>query len=418
MKGNVFVLTVTRSAWFLFVEAAMTYFSLYVLALGGTMEAIGFVNGLRPLALLFMYPLAGYIADYKGRVKLIGFAGCLSALTYLFYIFARDWITIAIGTFLQGLVVLHLPPISALLADSLPLDNRGVAYATITAIDWVVRIPSPYIAGYFITKYGVDITMRSLFALILICGVIIAALRLKFLKETVRVSDLGISLRKMPSLWKASYKSVWETLEWMPKNVKFFAIIITLFAFFNAIVAPFWIVYGIKVIKLTTLEWGFMVLLNGVLRTALLVPAGVIVDKYGKRRTIMASLALTIFPVALFVYCKSFIETLTLSLIISVANAFLTPACSALTTDMVPRKKRGRIMATLGQGTIAISGPGYGHARGGGFLSSILIMLGSLAGGYIYAFNPYFSWIILTASILICLILCFKFLKEPKKPEL
>ena len=72
MKGNILVLTLSQIAmWFSF-RMAMPYFSLYVLELGGTPTEIGLVASFRALASLFIYPIAGQLADNVGRVKMIG----------------------------------------------------------------------------------------------------------------------------------------------------------------------------------------------------------------------------------------------------------------------------------------------------------------------------------------------------------
>lgn len=109
LKGNVLVMTITRILGFVARGAANPYASLYILALGGTATSVGVVNSLRPLASLLIFPVAGFVADRFGRVKLIVVAGYLSALTYLCFIVAGDWRWLALGSFLGGLIVFHFP---------------------------------------------------------------------------------------------------------------------------------------------------------------------------------------------------------------------------------------------------------------------------------------------------------------------
>jgi MFS family permease len=123
LKGNVLVMTVTGILGFFARGAVFPYVSLYILVLGGTTGDIGFIDALRPLASLLIFPVAGYIADRSGRVRLIVLAMFLSAIINLFYIFANNWIMFAIGNFISGLIVFHFPAQSALMADSLPPEQ-------------------------------------------------------------------------------------------------------------------------------------------------------------------------------------------------------------------------------------------------------------------------------------------------------
>lgn len=420
MKGNILVITITNIEWFFAMRMAFPYFSLYVRELGGTMTAIGFVNVFRALASLFMYPIAGQIADSMGRVKVIGITRILSALMYLFYIFAPNWFALAAGNFFMGLLIFHFPATSAITADSLSPEQRGIGFATIMAIPGAIAILAPYVGAYIITEYGRDPGIRYLYTITMICGLATAIIYLRFLKETTKKPKSKLGLQNLPSLINESYRGVWETLKWMPKSLKALALIMAMSLFFNWIASSFWIIYGVDIIKLTELEWGLILLLVSGLRVGLSIPAGIIVDKFGKKRTIIAAFALSILPVSLFVYCRTFLQTLIVLLVISIANSFLLPACETLLADSVPREKRGRVMAALGRGMLMImaEGGGEGGGPGIGLLLTIPMMLGSLASGYIYSFNPVYPWFLLSSALALCLILTIVIVKEPEKPEL
>jgi len=57
------------------MRMAMPYFSLFILALGGQPQEIGYVRTVRTLAAPIIFPIAGYLADQRGRVKLIAVSG-------------------------------------------------------------------------------------------------------------------------------------------------------------------------------------------------------------------------------------------------------------------------------------------------------------------------------------------------------
>ena len=60
---------------------------------------VGLVNSLASVAGLFLYPLGGYIADSRGRVKLVGLATFGFVKSFLPYAFAPSWEAIAAASF-------------------------------------------------------------------------------------------------------------------------------------------------------------------------------------------------------------------------------------------------------------------------------------------------------------------------------
>jgi MFS family permease len=117
LRGNILVLTVTQALGMFCRSMAFPYTSLYILSLGGAPEQIGLINALSPLAGLIVFPLAGYLTDRAGRVRLIALAGYLSAAITLLYVFAAGWQAIAVARLLQGFMVFQFPASSAIIAD-------------------------------------------------------------------------------------------------------------------------------------------------------------------------------------------------------------------------------------------------------------------------------------------------------------
>jgi DHA1 family multidrug resistance protein-like MFS transporter len=191
------------------------------------------------------------------------------------------------------------------------------------------------------------------------------------------------------------------------------AIVGVVTALFVSIAAPFWIVYAIEVIGISEYEWGFLMLLIGILRIVVSIPVGHFVDRYGSKRMILMALLLAPIPIFLFTFCKTFLTVLAILAIMAIVNTIISPAFSTLMTNVIPLKRRGRLLALLGRGT-AIS---YGGVYVEGFLLFIPVTVGSLLGGYVYEANPQYPWFILTFAIISCLVMSFLFIHEPKKPE-
>ena len=202
----------------------------------------------------------------------------------------------------------------------------------------------------------------------------------------------------------------------LPKAVKGLALVILLGFSANAILSPFWVVYAIDNIGLSPVDWGTILLVETGLRTLLYVPAGILVDRYGRTRSLFASLLLLLGSIPLFAFSRGFMEVLFIRMAIAVNNAFFIPACSALMADTVPRDMRGRVMAAMGRGTVMMGAPGGGTGGPGvGYLITIPLILSSIAGGYIYALDPSYPWILVSVSILLSLFITALYIRDPKK---
>jgi len=395
------------------------YRSLYILALGGEAAQIGFVNSLGPLAGLIMFPISGYIADRAGRVKLIALGGYLSGAILLMYIFAPSWEAIALAAMLHGFMVFQFPPSSALIADSLSPENRGVGVATMNTIAGTLAIFAPYLAGAIISIYSVNMGMRLLYGVMMVAYLASATINFRFLKETSQRSEERLSFSNLPRAVRDAYGGIPTMLNRLPRSVRALTVVIILGFMANAIAGPFWVVYAVEHIGLSPVEWGLILLVETSLRNLMNIPAGVLVDRYGRTKSILASLLLCLVSIPPFVFSTNLTQVLLIRSAIAVTHAFFIPACSALMADTVPRDIRGRVMAAIGRGTVMIGAASGGTGGPGvGFLITIPLMIASIAGGYLYAHNPAYPWFFVMMATLISLILSALFIRDPKEAEI
>lgn len=392
---------------------AFPYFSLYVIALGGSATEIGLIAAIGGAAGLILYPMGGFIADRRGRVRLVGLSTYMFALSFGFFAAAWSWEILGVGRFVQQLVLFYIPAMNAIMADSLPPGKRGIGFATTLAIPGAISVIMPYIGGYLIDNiYGGDIipAMQLSYIISLSLGLLVATIRVKFLKETHTGEDLGYPMWNLPRLLKDSYSATIETLKWLPKSLRMIAVIQVLTVLFVSVANPFWIVYSKQVMGLTALQWGELTLLAGGFRILISIPMGNLIDKFGPKKMLVATAPLAPIATGLFPFCKGFLHLLGVFLLVEVFNTIVIPATSTLMADYVPRERRGRVLSILGQGAIV----GWGRQSMGAFLLFIPITIGSLVGGLIYDFNPVYPWYILTAALVISFLLIVKFVEEPK----
>ena len=419
LHGNMLVITVTRVLGMFGRTMTNAYASLYILALGGNPEQIGYINALLPLAGLVMFPLSGYLADRTGRVKLIVAGSFYTAFVYLIYVVAPSWHWIALAAFLIGFRVFQFPPQSALIADSLAPKDRGKGIATMNTVSGVLAVFSPYIAGWVVDTFGERAGIRALYGVMTVVTLITGTINARFLKEPGGSPSESLRLSRLPSILRDAYACIPDTLRQFPRSLKVMAGFFVLLTTSNAISGPFWVVYASQEVGLTATEWGLVLLLSTLVRLLSYIPGGTWVDRYGRTRFVIAGLVVTLVATPLFVFSTTFAHVLIIRLVLSAVNGFFGPACSALMADIVPRDMRGRVMACLGRGQIFIGSTGGGMGGPGmGYLMTIPVMLAALAGGILYSANPMLPWFLAASAAAVALVLSALYLHDPEEAEL
>ncbi len=417
MNENLGILTIRQILLMFFRRMVLSYFSLYILAVGGDKAQIGLVSSLRPLAGLIMFPLAGALTDLTGRVRLIALGGYLSALTMLLYIFAPSWEWIALGALFQGFMVFQFPPTSAILADSIEPKNRGVGIATMNTLAYALAIFSPYIAGIVLELYGVNLGMRLLYALYASSLISSATLVLKYLRETITIEKTDTKLNIL-SILKEAYAGIPELIRYTPRSIKALGLLVGMGFITNGITSPFWVVYVTEEIGLSNIDWGLILLFESIFKTILTIPCGMIADRYSRTKTLFAAVFFSLVALPSLILAKTFIHVLLVRLGVGLAGALFIPSCTALMADYIPRDLRGRVMAAIGRGSLLVGATGGGTGGPGmGYIFTIPVIFASVIGGLLYSLNPIYPWLCILGATMIQLISIILFIRDPKKAE-
>jgi len=417
MNLNLRILTIRQILGMFSYRLAIPYSSLYILALGGNKAQIGLINSLLPLAGLVIFPISGYFTDRTGRVKLIALAGYLSAFTWLLYVFAPSWEWIALGALIRGFMVFQFPPSSAILADSMDPKNRGVGIATMMTLGNAFAMFSPYIAGIILELFDINLGMRLLYTSLVFAQAINATLVLKYLSETTTV-EKSETKQNIRGILKDAYAGIPELIRQMPPSVKALGALIGMGFIANAIAAPFWVIYVMEIIGLSSIDWGLILLLESVLKTVLAIPSGMIADRYSKRRILFVAMFLSLISLPSLILAKTFTHVLLIRLVAGLAGTLFVPSCTALMADFIPRDLRGRVMAAIGRGSVLIGATGGGTGGPGmGYIFTLPVMAASVLGGLLYSMNPIYPWLCILGTTTIQLLSVILFIRDPKQAE-
>lgn len=417
MKGNLTILTIRQIVGMFFRRMVLSYASLFVIAVGGDSSQIGIINSLRPLAGLLMFPIAGYLTDRRSRVKIVVIADVLSAVTMLFFVLAPSWEWIAIGALIQGFMVFSFPPTSAILADSLEPRNRGLGIATMGTLANAVSMFSPYIAATVLLMYGNEIGMRILYGLLGLQFVFAAVLGYTKLEET-NVVDTSKPMPNVFVILKETYGGIPALLRDTPRSVVALGVVVMMAFISNGISSPFWVIYAIERIGLTEIEWGVILLYESILKVVLTIPSGVLSDRVGRTKTLIAAMVVSMVSLPALIFADSYNSVLIIRLGAALAGALFLPASTALMADYVPRHLRGKVMAAFGRGSVMIGAAGGGTGGPGmGYLFVLPVMASSIVGGVLYNRNPTYPWYAVAVATAVQLVCVLLFIRDPEKAQ-
>lgn len=361
-----------------------------------------------------MYPLGGYIADKVGRVKLIGVVTFLYALSFIPFAYASSWEMLAVASFLQNLVLFYAPILTVLQADSIPVGMRTQGFAIAISIPGALGIVSPLLGGYLVDAMGIQPAMQLTYLVGFGAGVLVALIRLITLKETLDPSMVEkIDFKNIPKLIKDSYSSFFETLRWMPEQIRVLAIMQILQFFFNGLAGAFWIVYATTLVGINATSWGLTSAIQGGARLLIATPAGRVMDRAGRRKLLLPFMALTPMYPLVFLFIKNFSQLAILVVFMAIGNSFLMPGFQSLLADNTPRERRGRVTSAVGGGNFFIDVRNTG--MGGGMLLFLPSAVSQAMSGLLYEFNPVAPFLAMSAGMAFVTIWAYVKVKDPKE---
>jgi MFS family permease len=413
--GNYLILMISWILMDFANELPGTYYSDYVLQLGGSATILGAIMLGSLLALASVQFIGGYLADKYGRRWLVSSLTFGVAVSFIFYAVAPTWQFILIGAIIQNLCLLYQPALIAMMADSLPPEKRGMGFSILNLIMSVSTTPGPAIALLLVTAYGSIMGMRIAYTVVIIFYLAAATVRLK-LKESMKNPEkinLGEAIRSYPKALKEGI-NVWKVV---PRS--------TLFLFFSELIVRFsfalgqmlLLVYAFYVLQIggtpnpllpreldpalqqARIQWGYVMIALFICMIILSFPVGKLLDKVGRKIPLIISNFLTIPAVLLFIFGNY--STLFISMpLFGFAMLLGFSAYQTIFADLVPQAQRGKVTGSMN------------------FFSNVFMALGGVIGGLLYDnVSPALPFLLMVALAIPSVALILFYVHEPKPEE-
>lgn len=398
IQGNFLVMVMSWIILDFASELPATYYPKYVEALGGTAAIIGLIGAVEMIARAFVQIPGGYMADKYGRKWLIFTMTFLAGITRIFYAAAPTWEWILVGAILVGLTGIYQPALQAIIADSVPKEKRGMGFSIIQLIASASTTPAPLLAGFLFTRMGLMRSMRLSYVVVVIGFVVASILRYR-LKETVEDPakiNLGEMLGEYPTSLRASI-NVWKVV---PRSAFVLFIVFVFTNFSVGLFQPVLTLYILDDLGISYVAFSYLMTTLFVSMILLALPSGKLIDKYGKKKPMMAAFVVWTLAIAMLIGGDFYRLIVSMSLV-GMIQVLIGGAAAALSADLVPREHRGKVNGSRG------------------FFSMLALSAGMLSGGWLYD-NVGHQVPFLLQFILVIppLLLTYFFIEEPQKEEI
>jgi len=373
------------------------FIPLYFVQIGGNALTLGLLTSASSVIQLFVLSIGGFIADFYGRRRVYVFAAFYSVFFPLLYSLVQDWRVFGVLTLLSTLASIANPAVHATVADSIPPEDRTTGIAYLQVVSSLPSVISPSVGGWMIETYGVEegFKLGCVYAAVL---TFISALPLLIsLRETLTRRDAA---KVDPPLRNAFTDLTKLSLLHLPSSIKFLFVSYGLVIFANTAVAQYYILYVSGVAGLSALDWGTVVGLQFLVASILKIPGGWLSERFGKRKTMIISLLITVPMILLFTLSRSLIQVIVTALLLVATGIHYAPAHEALQADLTPRSMRGRVTAIWDMS------------------NAVSAAAGAFAGGLTFQFvGPAVPFYIFAVAELIAALFLIILVKEPEKKE-
>ncbi len=394
---NVMVVTITQSITMFAMFLWRPFWGLYVLELGGTKSTIGLLTTIQSLTTLLVQLPGGVISDRLGRKRVILIASVLGFLPPIIYRYSTHWTMLVPGAIVAALSTIAMPALSALIADSLPQENRATGFGAYSMAWYLAIVVSIPLGGYILDQLGVVTGTKWGLLISVILTLPVVLIRWKYIDETVNLNpkseQKGKSRFSMTQLRSVS-NEIWKLI---------LVAILSSFSF-----QLFWsyvVVYSVEEIGMSMMQWSYVSTIANFAAACFMIPSGFLSDKVGRKRIIVLSqfaVSLSSLGYAVSSGYSGIAVTRVLGSVGeglggNVMGSVGGPVWQALVTGVTPMESRGSILGLMGTITGLVTTP-----------SPVL-------GGYLYeTFSPQAPFLL---SFVLGLIGCLVVLVWVKEPE-
>jgi len=342
MGRNALVLSVTESVGQGVLFLVSPFWSLFVLDIGASLPALGFLAFILGLTRIALQPPVGYLTDRIGRKRLVVWGGLVASFAPFIYFFATRWWHLVPGVVLEAFTNIVLPARQAMFADSVEPERRASAFAAIHTLFAVFSMTMPVLGGFMLERVGFLPGMRVFFLVSGAVMLLASVGRWRYLREDYAIQPGPTEKQDIRSI-------ILETFEPVRTLGALRVVLLGAFLYSLAvgIITQYGVVYATEVIGLSTAEWGLVSGGMGVMGILTRLPTGRMIDRFGRRISLLLSYSVRPLFILVFTVATGFRQLLLIGMFDTLFAYVQQPALEALVVDIASEERRGRAYGVM-----------------------------------------------------------------------
>lgn len=347
-------------------KMAERFLPIYMLALGGSVLAVGLLQAMdNLLSALYSFP-GGYLADRIGTKKSLAVFNLVAILGFAIVVVIPMWEAVLLGAvFFISWSAISLPATMSLIYGILPPGKRTMGVSVYSLVRRVPMAMGPVLGGLSISLWGEREGVRWAFVGAMIMAIVALFLQQRMIEEEPKGDSYPLKTKDGGKINPA------KLIRIMSPEMKNLLITDVLIRFCEQMPYAFVVVWCMKVIEKPVSAFEFGILTTIEMATAMLIyiPVAYFADKSQKKPfVLMTFVFFSLFPLALLL-SKSF-EVLVLTFLLRGLKEFGEPTRKALIMDLSPHHCKAAMFGTY-----------Y-------LIRDTVVSLAAVAGAFLWQINP------------------------------
>lgn len=301
---------------------AERFLPIYLLALGGGILSIGYLNGANNLLNALYAYLGGFISDLLGYKRALLLFNLLAILGYVIVIVFPVWQAVIIGSlFFLSWTAISLPATMELVARNLPATKRTMGVSMHSLVRRIPMALGPVLGGTLIVWFGERDGVRLSFG----CAILLTLVSLAFQQLMVEAVERKARAEGNPL-------KLWARLPARLRNLLLSDILIR---FCEQIPYAFVVVWSMKNVGVSALQFGELTAIEMTTAALIYIPTAHFSDRATRKPFVVITFwFFTVFPLLLLFSTSYFL--LVIAFIVRGLKEFGEPTRKALILDLAP----------------------------------------------------------------------------------
>jgi DHA1 family multidrug resistance protein-like MFS transporter len=325
---------------------------LFAYQIGGTFLLVAVVSSVSAMPRLVASPITGYLTDHYGRKPFVIIGAVLHVIAMTSDFFVSSYVPFLLLEVVGGIgISVWMTSANILMADSTRIETRGRVVAVREISSRFGLLIGPVAAGFVGWYFG----LKYIFLFIAVSKVAVIIVTVLWIKEGRHTRS------QKPSRVQAVKRRINLT---MFKTRAFLALAIGTFTVsmvgggtgvFRTLFPP----HSSEVGGLSEVQIGLLLAIAGGVALVSTMPAGIIADRYGRKRTLLFGLFVTALAVSIMTNGASFAIAALAVVTFGLSEAFASGTIQVYAMDLAPEDKRGSFLGVWGffQNLGQIAGP-------------------------------------------------------------